>query len=348
MDDNQEDFINALYLALIKNNLLFYNEIDSFKNINKSIISTFLDKLSIIFINKFKLYIFDSSLIGREITENFNNAIAKKCLDIIYQDTVDYFDIELDTIKTIEETLYELHKKKFNDIYSSDLIQIQYLISQFKNDPLFYINAQLFSHNEWLKTILEKNEYHSIDLLSNNLLENDFNYLDTIFRYINITDENSLISLIKSIFINGQVEYLSCIKSILYDEFAVLIENFIQCDEINNLIIDNLLKPISKQINTNYYFIYNEFKYVDIIKLNIKLYLYKAIFNGQLFDDNITSIYNDTVHLIKTFKLTVADTQYQLNQIKLLKKEFYNNFERYFIAVTLSQFINKYLINFSV
>jgi hypothetical protein len=349
MSNNRSDFIDLLYKSLINNNLLFYNEIDSFKTSNKIIIDSFLNQLSTIFIDQFKNYKLDSSLIGREITENFNNNIAKKCLETIYIDNIiNFFDIELDTINTLEKTLYELHKKKFNDIYGSDLIQIQYMISQFKNNPLFYINAQLFSHNEWLKVILETNNYHSIDLLSESLLQNDYNYLDTIFNYIYITDEISLISLIKDIFISGQNEYLHCIKSILYDEFFILVEQFTQTDELNNLIIEELLKPLSLQINTTYFFQYNKYEYIEIIKLNIKLYLYKSIVNGNLFNNVVNNIYNETVTLLDTLQISEGDIQYQFNQLKLLKKEFYNNFERYFIAVTLSQYINKYLLNYSV
>ena len=349
MLNKQTEFTNSLYKSLINNNLLFYNEIENFENSNKIIINTFLTQLTTIFTNKFENYIFDSSLIGREITENFNNCIAVKCIATIYQNnSVNYFDIELDMINNLEKMLYELHKKKFNDIYSSDLIQLQYIISQFKNDPLFYINAQLFSHNEWLKVILEKNEYHSIDLLSDSLLENDYAYLDTIFKHISIIDEESLILLITSIFNSSQSEYLNCIKSVLYDEFAILIDVFIQTDEVNNLIIDGLLKPISQQINTKYHFEYNKFEYVEVIKLNIKLYLYNSIFNGNLFNNTITIIYDGTVNLLNTLNLSVGDIQYQLNQLKILKKEFYNIFERYFIAVTLSQFINKYLSNYIV
>lgn len=200
-----------------------------------------------------------------------------------------YIDISQEENVIIDENyIYQ----KFNDIVTNNqvqnLISLEYIIYQFKDYPLYFLNSYFIAYNNYLNDILQDSEFLELVNLFIGTDETDTsehlpNIVDWVSK-INI-DPELFVSNINSIDIFQEFENSKALEYNFTLYFINIISNFIDSDEFHELIVVELPKEVSEL--SNYIKEYKDLIINNIgrIKVFIKIFLIKEILDGVLFAD---------------------------------------------------------------
>lgn len=349
IDTNLNNFASDFYKYVINNNIFIYHESDHFENhviqvfkefINTACKSCFNDIVSTFF--------FNSSFLADNIEDLWTSEIAYKCLknDVYHRLNIQYFDTDLLYALGLERYMYLQLSVKFRDYYKEDLDQLQYITVQWKNNPLFYINTQLFIHYLWIVYKFNMDDYKSFQF-PDIALENDYDIIEYVLDKISISETNAgqLATLLNNyISVTSHIS-IACNIAVL-DMLLNFISNFIESESVTLKIINVLIPNIVGDVHKDFYLQLESYKIVDAIKLFLKAFFYREILNGNLFGNMISNISTDLQSLVTSVNVTSNHIENALERQYLITPNLYGFFERYFFSVRTSEYVNDYIAQY--
>jgi hypothetical protein len=338
LDEIADDFTNFF----IRNVLLYSNVTSAFETTIKNQIKEDFIQLPILFND----FIDDNYETGRFI-ENISNIISNEILNTtilnilftnIYPNYDNFYTTTLDF--NSEEDVSGKQNGLLISSNSSKLQRLEYLIYQYKLQPLFFINSHLLLYDKFTKDLLTGIEVGDISPSRA--------HLETWLKNITLHNATDLITLIS----NYGLDYTTDTQTFaLKTNIKDIITDFILSTNIKNFIINTILPNIITKINTKYYYnnpnIYRE---IDSIQLFLQSQFINYLFNDSLFNDYMNN-YSSII------SLSISESSFSSSSQTLtnVMNNFYNNSEKLiliyknlFMSSSITSFLSDLLSNFEI
>jgi len=210
INNNINQIADSLYDFLYHHNLFFKFESNSFKSDNiQLIINNFQSEL----INSLQFYFQNNQLFINQfdiVNRIFSTHLTSKSYELVNQllypgitFNSTYLDVNLTNLLDLEQNIYTYYSQKFIENFKYELEALQYFSLQYKNDPLFFINSQLFFHNYWINDKLFNKSYIAINELLPTLFLNLENIANYIFSSVSFKPNTDIQSQILNYYINN-------------------------------------------------------------------------------------------------------------------------------------------------
>ena len=355
LEDNIERLTDEFYQFVVNNNLFIFTNSNYFKDHVRTTFKDYLldDIIPVLTEQLIGYTLYNSIAITNTICSYYSSYIAYKTLidDVYIGNTLNYFNADLNYLLALEETLYSQLTNTFQNEYSDDLNQIQYVITQYKDYPLFYINSQLYSHYLWISYLKTFNNYKSF-YLPNQVYQNESDIMNLVHDHIELDDINStnITTILKSKF-EDKTLLTPVLKAIFSDSYIRMLTDIIN-NHLTDTIIQNLLPNLQENINDHIYFNYNKpYAYVDYIKTFLTNMLSEMVLTHEGFQPVSQQLVDDLFGYVDSTIIANLEDDFPKHSLETQSDFNYNYFEffnYFFISSRTAQYINDYMIKFEV
>ena len=294
---NNDNISDKIAEYLIGNIFVLNDPSDIFKEDMSIILNSFILNMA----TKFREF---------EISKSYHQTIAGKTITNL----VDYITInnikdrkEYITISQEEDIILDENYifQKFNEILTTtqilNIISLEYIVSQFKDYPLYFLNSYFITYNNYLNDIMQNEEFveNITEFISmdDELTSEHVPNITGWFSQVNI-DPTEFVTNRDSIDIDQLFIDSKALEHAFTVYFTEVINNFIDSEEFHEMIVIDLpneIKEVSNYISEYRNLIINN---VGRIKSFIKILLIKEMTDGNLFNDLFIlfeSAFNDSL-----------------------------------------------------
>jgi hypothetical protein len=285
MDTNNER-ISLEISSFLASNIFILNEpSDEFLNELGLVLNSFVDTIKTTFLENVAI----SNSYQQTIAIKSITSLAEYIIVNDIKDRKDYIMISNENdILNDENYIFQKFNNILNVSQGINLASLTYIVYQFNEFPLYFLNSYFISYNNYLNDILQDTDF--MESLTEFMAPDETddsehvpNVHDWISR-INI-DPTEFVANRDSIDIFSEFSNSKALEYNFTLFFTKVISDFIDSDEFHKLIVIDLSEEI-KEV-ANYIVEYRDLIINNIgrIKLFIKIFLIKEMLDGNLFNE---------------------------------------------------------------
>lgn len=338
IDVNYQSISEYLYKFLFNNFLVIKSETDLFKNtclntIKNNIRDLWKNSADNYFSNKLinlvqlRLFLNIESLYNTYLTYK----IVQETLYPKFAYNTDYLDIDLNFLDDTEQYIDSKLQDYLSENFSNHLETLQIYSMQFRTDPVFFLNSEIFLHYYFINDLIFDKEFIPLECLYDLTLTNR---IQSIMKWIlnSIHVKENLLPYILDFYYNvdDAILYKCAVLMVGNKLLEILFDYYDSADFYK--FITNLFDIVLEEANDLYYLNTDLNNVVNATSSFFKtLSIYYLLTQNKLFKNIITDMSNQVQEIINDVSFTydsisscyTAYTKYQYKSLYYLLSNFY-------------------------